>query len=261
MNEKIQGVFWDWKHYLVVSLLFLLLIGCESEALEPTILPTPSPTTEPTIEPTPEPIITPEPYGGFSLYEPNILVKTIYSFSGQVTKDQIFEKHVSDDLLFCLLPFGSGWEIVISGKPADKCDYLSSDFAGIVSPPFHGTNPIFIEGWHFRNVTNTGPNPNDGSVNAPQENRWFNFVLSEKDYQAVWAASYCYHRGLCTEGTESLEPEQAKIIIEQTPKSRGTLTITHLELGNLVVGEEPRIEYMEFDVKLALPKGYINEPK
>ena len=34
-------------------------------------------------------------------------------------------------------------------------------------------NPQYLDGWHFRNAANTGPN--DGSVNAPQTRREFFF--------------------------------------------------------------------------------------
>ena len=43
-----------------------------------------------------------------------------------------------------------------------------------LTPPWHLVpNPRYVEGWHFRNASNTGPN--DGSVNAPQETREFIF--------------------------------------------------------------------------------------
>jgi hypothetical protein len=49
-----------------------------------------------------------------------------------------------------------------------------SDDLSRLTPPWHSVpNPREIEGWHFRNADNIGPN--DGSVNAPQELREFIF--------------------------------------------------------------------------------------
>ena len=44
-----------------------------------------------------------------------------------------------------------------------------------------GTNHRLLEGWHFRNQANTGPN--EGDVNAPQREREFDFVLTPADYE------------------------------------------------------------------------------
>ena len=46
-----------------------------------------------------------------------------------------------------------------------------------LTPPYHFVpNPRFIEGWHFRNSDNTGPNEvGEKNVNAPQRVRDFIF--------------------------------------------------------------------------------------
>ena len=63
---------------------------------------------------------------------------------------------------------GSGWFLSVSVKGRESED-LSR-----LTPPWHFVpNAREIEGWHFRNAANTGPN--DGSVNAPQELREFIF--------------------------------------------------------------------------------------
>ena len=67
-----------------------------------------------------------------------------------------------------LAPDPNGWflEVAMKGREAEDLSRLT--------PPWHFTpNPREIEGWHFRNADNTGPN--DGSVNAPQELRDFIF--------------------------------------------------------------------------------------
>lgn len=53
--------------------------------------------------------------------------------------------------------------------------------------------------------------------------------------------------------------EEAENIIWAMPKAGGTLTITDLVLGNLVVGERAWIESMSFTVELLLPQGFIIE--
>ena len=52
-------------------------------------------------------------------------------------------------------------------------DRLDEDLARL-TPPWHfAPNPREIDGWHFRNAQNNGPN--DGSVNAPRRFREFIF--------------------------------------------------------------------------------------
>ena len=102
-----------------------------------------------------------------------------------------------------------------------------------------------IVGWNFRNADNTGEN--DGSVNAPQEIREFNFVLTRKDYETERNAWRCLMWGLdCPIGTEPDKPGEI-------PMSRGILTITDLQLGNLIPHDEAWIETMSFEVKIYLP--------
>jgi hypothetical protein len=68
---------------------------------------------------------------------------------------------------FRLSPIKHGWRISIGEEGREE------DLARL-TPPWHFVpNPRYIEGWHFRNASNTGPN--DGSVNAPQHVRQFIF--------------------------------------------------------------------------------------
>jgi hypothetical protein len=63
--------------------------------------------------------------------------------------------------ILSLVPGREGWfQISVKGREQEDLSRLT--------PPWHFVpNPREIEGWHFRNDRNTGPN--DGSVNAPQE--------------------------------------------------------------------------------------------
>jgi hypothetical protein len=171
-----------------------------------------------------------------------------YQFSGTVIRGESYEKKLNNDLKFKLIPEAYadegwiGWFIHIG--PASE---RSPNYAGIVTPPFRGTNTLHILGFHFRNADNTGPN--DGSANYPQETRNFSFVLHEEDYQRASDVLECIlWPPLC----EDITPEEAIEIHRSISIKKGTLIITHLELGNLNPGERAWIEYMEFDVTLEI---------
>jgi len=87
---------------------------------------------------------------------------------GTVKKGERFTGTTSAGWVVTLLPDPEGWflQVTIKGR--------ESEDLGRLTPPWHFVpNPREIEGWHFRNSSNTGPN--DGSVNAPQELREFIF--------------------------------------------------------------------------------------
>lgn len=85
-------------------------------------------------------------------------------------------------------------------------------------------------------------------MNAPQEIRGFSFVLSEADYEIADRVLHCL-----LWPCDDLAGEEAMKAYEGLVKGMGVMTITHLDLGNLVVNERAWIEYMEFEVKLCLP--------
>ncbi len=163
-------------------------------------------------------------------------------FRGTVSRGQLFEQEISPDLVFRLKPLVHGWEIEIGHKTE------SENFSAVVTPPYYGMNARYVEGWHFRNRDNSGPNePGEKLVNAPQEKRRFYFVLNEIDYQIAYNAlntrllSSDEEKEQALEKRKGLEPRE------------GMLTITHLELDNLIVGGKAWIDYMEFEVELNLP--------
>jgi hypothetical protein len=86
---------------------------------------------------------------------------------GTVKKGETFRYVSPAGWILHLLPDEAGWflHIYIKGREGD-------DLARF-TPPLHFLNARQIQGWHFRNEDNTGPN--DGSVNAPQELREFTF--------------------------------------------------------------------------------------
>jgi hypothetical protein len=86
---------------------------------------------------------------------------------GTVLAGEVFQAVFGDRFALVLDPVESGWLVRV--REAGRAD----DLAGL-TPPWHFVpNPRSVEGWHFRNADNTGPN--DGSVNAPGEEREFIF--------------------------------------------------------------------------------------
>ncbi len=72
-----------------------------------------------------------------------------------------------DEFFFVLTPIEHGWQVSVTH------DNAFGNLARL-TPPWHFVpNPRYIEGWHFRNRSNTGPN--EGSVNTPQKLREFIF--------------------------------------------------------------------------------------
>jgi hypothetical protein len=169
---------------------------------------------------------------------------------GTVVRAEVYKQPIAEDLFFCLRPAtrwheNDGWDIVISDTPNDNC---GQGFNDIVTPPFHGENPIFISGYQFRNIDNTAEN--DGSVNAPQTVRAFNFLLSKQDWETVGAAHRFLTWNQCENG---MTMKEAVDTIASTPNSGAAFTITNLELGNLVPNDHAWIESMEFEVRVYLP--------
>ena len=147
-----------------------------------------------------------------------------YNISGVVKKGETFSRPFGG-FVFSLLPIPYGWTIDISqGR---------NHFLANLTPPRHFVpNPIDIEGWHFRNEANTGPNT--GDVNAPDERRAFFF--SPKF-------------GTCIKDPDSLPKSEFEAAAKD---GTGVLEITDLTLGNLVAGDKAAITEMKFIVHLTV---------
>jgi len=147
---------------------------------------------------------------------------------------------------FRLVPTGGGWTIWI-GDPMQR----DHNYVTAVTPPFRGINPAIIQGWHFRNKDNTGPNePGEGNVNAPQKERRFAFVPDSTSYQAAQEALeiLLWPGGHPDEDIRNAEKQLALV-----PRMEGVMSIEALELGNLVAGGQAHIERMAFRIRLELP--------
>lgn len=147
---------------------------------------------------------------------------------------------------FRMVPAGGGWTIWI-GDPMQR----DRNYVTAVTLPLRGVNPAVVQGWHFRNADNTGPNkPGKGHVNAPQKKREFSFVLDSAAYQAAREASEILLR---PDGIREDDLAEAEIRLKKVPKGYGVMWIEALELGNLVEGEQAHIERMAFRIRLSLP--------
>ena len=128
-----------------------------------------------------------------------------------------------------LEPGELGWILVVRDERPDE------NIARLTGPFHFVPNPRYIEGWHFRNAGNTGPN--DGSVNAPQKERSFLFS------PAVG---------------RSLEYPLTALEAEQFTRDAGSgmLAIHSMTLGNLVPGQKAWIESMDFTIYLNWPSSW-----
>jgi hypothetical protein len=125
------------------------------------------------------------------------------------------------------------------------------NYVTAVTPPFRGVNPAVIQGWHFRNKDNTGPNePGDGNVNAPQMERRFAFVRDSAGYQSAQEALEIL---LWPGGRPEEDVRNAENQLALVPRIEGVIWIEALELGNLVAGEQAHIERLAFRIRLELP--------
>jgi hypothetical protein len=147
---------------------------------------------------------------------------------GEVKRGEAFEYAFGPRFYFRLEPDPYGWLIVIR-------DERGNEDLSRLTPSFHFVpNPREIEGWHFRNADNTGPNESgEKNVNAPGLVREFIFspeVGRTIDYPP--------------------KPEEIEKIKHF---GRGELRILDYKLGDLVSGKRARFEWMRFDVDLSWP--------
>ena len=179
----------------------------------------------------------------------------VIQFSGEVLRGEVFEREINSNLVFRLVPRAQGWDIQVGNKTNTDLDFSR------ITPPLRGINSRQLNGWHFRNADNTGPN--EGSVNAPQEVREFEFVLNEEDYQlaldALTKLSWPY------DYTDEEVDEASQQIYGGLKQGRGILTVTDMEFGNLEPNKEAWFERVKFNVTLTLPtdtsdwQTYTNE--
>lgn len=153
-----------------------------------------------------------------------------YHFSGEVSGSHEYREDVNGKWVFALLKVDHGWAIRLYDKNGTDLTQLT--------PPYRfGVNHRDILGWHFRNIDNTSRN--DGSVNAPGEERIFIFSQN-------------------LEGTGGFKPSrnENEPTYAEPPRDegRGWLRIVDFGLADLDKGEKARMVYMKFFACLTWPK-------
>ncbi len=171
----------------------------------------------------------------FHLITPVAVASPPIAWTGEITRGGTFALEIAPGLELRLIPDGEDWEIWV-GEPAG-----AANFAAVVTPPMRGVNARHLQGRHFRNLDNSGPNvAGDLNVNAPQATRPFCFALTADAF---------------TQTTDWLSARQAGTPAPDRlpfPTATGVLTITDLTLGNLAAGQQAWIEHMTFAVTLDL---------
>jgi hypothetical protein len=172
-------------------------------------------------------------------------------FSATIHGGERFERRVLGNLRFQLVPVAyatsegdDGWAICLHG------DDSLSNYVAIATPPYHGVNASVIAAWHFRNADNTGPNR--GDVNAPQEVREFQFVISAADHDRY---QHALDIVLWPNGRSEAAQDSARAILDAVPVGTGRLVIRDMKLTNLGKGIVPRFETLVFEVTLEPPPG------
>lgn len=167
-----------------------------------------------------------------------------YSFSCAISRYEDFQCELPGGLLFTIefIDYGpEGWAVRIF-DPA----FPSDNFCSVVTPPYRGVNALQIYVWHFLNEEGTGLN--DGSVNAPGEERRFYFVTSKPGFDIAFESL----SGMLW--PESPEAQEAAIAVHDgVHRERGILTVKEIVLGG-TEGDSVWIDGMEFDVELFVPE-------
>lgn len=155
-------------------------------------------------------------------------------FEDSVRAGQPYQRALWGGLRFELKPLDLGWRVAILDSTRPDEDLAS------ITPPYHFVpNPRDIEGWHFRNKANTGPNR--GDVNAPGEVR--EFIFSPEVGRSIRDPA----AGSAEVTDEDVERAQQR--------GRGVLEIEALDLTPPLKGERAGIRSMRFRVAIEEARG------
>ena len=162
-------------------------------------------------------------------------------FGGEVQSTQSFEHAFGQRFLFRLDPSLLGWMLTVRERGRDE------DLSRL-TPPFHIVpNPRMIEGWHFRNSDNTGPNrAGEKNVNAPGEVREFIFSPDV---------------GRTIQGAQTASAVTGEEVEAVRRFGQGQLSILEMRLNRLAPGQQAGIEWMRFEVILTWLEGPAAEER
>jgi hypothetical protein len=155
---------------------------------------------------------------------------------GEVKESESLSKAFGPGFFFCLEPNPFGWNVIIKDKQGRE------DLSRL-TPPFHFVpNPREIEGWHFRNADNSGPNESgELNVNAPGKIRAFIFSPDV---------------GKTIGGPDAKRQPTPEEIERIRLFGEGTLEILDYRLKNLEAGKQATFEWMRFKVELSWPETF-----
>jgi hypothetical protein len=148
---------------------------------------------------------------------------------GEVIKGKRFSTSTRGGWILKLVPVEGGWFLEITIKGRDN-----EDLSRLTPPWLFVPNAREIEGRHFRNEDNTGPN--EGSVNAPQELR--EFIFSPQ-----------VGRGIEYNGSGTTSEDVANV----QSFGRGWLHLDEFRLTPPRKGERPCFEWLKFSACLTWP--------
>ena len=141
-----------------------------------------------------------------------------------------FYQILQNGWVFGLIRSEYGWSI----RVFDAIDTRTATDLTASTPPLRGApNPRDIFGWHFRNMSNTGPN--DGGVNAPRALR--GFVISPGLSEVSRAADVA----------QTLEPDLQNGI--------GWLRIVDYGIDNSATNQRAALKYLQFDACVTWPRS------
>lgn len=138
------------------------------------------------------------------------------TFSGEIAGGHIYVQQIEHNLRLELHPIEFGWRIDIRSNDG-------SDLTSDTPTPRFSVSSRDLEGWHFRNAVNNGPNT--GGINAPQQVRRFSFAAG---------ASHEKSRGQL--------------------QGLGWLKIQDMGLADLQPGQNARLVYLRFNGCLLIPR-------
>ena len=165
--------------------------------------------------------------------------RTAFGLEGEVYGDQAWRQALPNGWVFALLPGPFGWHIRLFEHDGPDAVDLSA-----ITPPHHGPpNPRDIEGWHFRNAANTGPNK--GDVNAAQTLRLFAFSAS-----LVGTGGF----------KPNTSPDLPRLDTPPADAGRGWLRMIDYGLADLAPGERARMNYLDFEACLTWPHNTVVNP-
>jgi hypothetical protein len=156
-------------------------------------------------------------------------------FGFEVAAADSVQRAFGPGFFFQLVPTPLGWRIEVKKEGRDE------DLARL-TPPFHSVpNPRDIEGWHFRNADNTGPNEaGEKNVNAPGEIRGFIFSPEV---------------GRTIQGPDAKSGPTAEEIAAVGDFGTGRLTVLEFRLTEPRAGEQAAMIWMRGEVEIEWRAG------